>query len=398
MRPPENILRMHIGFSVTCVAAPAGSFPESSHQLFSTDISPAMLDISFIGNLIQNHRLSILYPVLVYQFCTFVHIGTLNATVCNPRSCVVIHRYAMMDGTQMMIRIFFADCLCHTFPILNGLLRQKIIFISQRPPYISISRKTGQYIFPVKLIILRFHLAESPSVIRMHHNQIRFYPHITQFLYTGINMLKMPYMKSGEIPLIPFALSHILHKIIFGQQRAVNRHSFIGIRNRFVQIIIIMFGKNTEAYLIKGTVFQCLQCLLLQFFILQFPHITSGPQRIVRCSVLISKMISIADPDRPVIFPCGFSYLKGSLICLSTETSEYTIRVGPRKRRHKPNFVNTISIIESIHRQRLLRMRKRTFDIIICKWIALRMAFTGNLLHIPLFQYTISNLYHNISS
>ena len=131
MRPPENSLIIHIGFSVSRICSPTECFPETSCHFFSTDISPAMLDISFICDLIQNYRFFVTDPPLIYHLGGLVKILSLNAAVSDPRSCIIIETLAIVNGTKMIVYIFFLDNSCVTLPVLSCLFREKIVLIGK---------------------------------------------------------------------------------------------------------------------------------------------------------------------------------------------------------------------------------------------------------------------------
>ena len=158
------------------------------------------------------------------------------------------------------------------------------------------------------------HLAESPSVIWMHHNDICLDPKVHQLLYTVINVLEMFYIKSLVIKIIACCTANIFQKILRCQYRAVHRSSFIWIADRLIQVVVIMFREYTETDLIKCTVCQCLQCLFLKLLALKFPHIACCSDGIIRFSIFICHMIGVGYTDRSVIALCCRCYMKCTCI------------------------------------------------------------------------------------
>ena len=265
VRPPQNIILIHISFPMSGISASAGSFPETSHHFLWRNITPAVLNIAFVCDLIQYNRFLKPLSPLINQLGRFVQILSLDTAVCDPRSAVIVERDTVVDGTQMIVRIFLTDDLCVTLPVFHCFFWEQIIFICQCPPDVSVCTETRNHVFPVQVILLFRHLGKSPAVIRMHHNQIRLDAKVTQRQDAFFNMLKMCRIESLKIPVITFGLSGIFQKVFFGQHTRIHRCSFIWIRARFPQVVIIMFREHAETNLVKRTVFQCFQRLCDQF-------------------------------------------------------------------------------------------------------------------------------------
>ena len=214
MRPPENTIRTEICFTVSRISSAAECLPESSCHFLTADISPAKLNVTLIADFIQNYRLMIFLAPLIYQLGGAVCLSSLDAAMGDPGQVVIIIRFAVMNGSEMMIRILLTDNASISFPVRKRFLMHQIIFISQGPPYISICGKTCQHILPVAVIILCFHHGESPSVIRMHNNQICLDSQIHKCLNTLFNMLEMGWIESGKVPVIAWSTAIIFREII----------------------------------------------------------------------------------------------------------------------------------------------------------------------------------------
>ena len=120
--PPENIVRVHIGFPMAGITAPAGRFPETAQHLLAADIAPAVLDVAFIGDFIHNDGLMVFFTPLIHQLRGFVNILPLNAAMSDPGPAVIVHPHAVMDGTQMAVRILFTQNRAVTLPVLRSLI------------------------------------------------------------------------------------------------------------------------------------------------------------------------------------------------------------------------------------------------------------------------------------
>ena len=214
MRPPENTIRTEICFTVSRISSAAECLPESSRHFLTADISPTKLNVTLIADFVQNYRLMIFLTPLIYQLGGAVCLSSLDTAMSDPGQVIIIIRFAVMNGSEMMIRILLTDNAGISFPVRKSLFIHQIILISQGPPYISVCGKTGQHIFPVTVIILCFHHGESPSVIRMHNNQICLDSQIHKCLNTLFNMLKMGWIESGKIPVIARSTAIIFREII----------------------------------------------------------------------------------------------------------------------------------------------------------------------------------------
>ena len=196
------------------ISSAAECLPESSCHFLTADISPAKLNVALIADFIQNYRLMIFLAPLIYQLRGTVCLSSLDAAMSDPGQVIIIIRFAVMNGSEMVIRILFADNAGISFPVRKSLLMHQIILISQGPPYISVCGKTCQHILPVAVIILCFHHGKAPSVIWVHNNQICLDSQIHKCLNTLFNMLEMGWIESGKVPVIARCTAIVFCEII----------------------------------------------------------------------------------------------------------------------------------------------------------------------------------------
>ena len=178
-----------------------------------------------------------------------------------------------------------------------------------------------------------------------------------------------------------------------------------------MKVVVIVLGKNTETDLIKRIFFQSFQRLLLQFFILQIPYITGSSNAVIRCSILICKIIGTCNTNRTMVVRRRRSYSKAScqhisdyiFFCFLPTISNSKLmfrnffpHVNIKrslnfkgilicKRRHKSYFINTISIIKTIYSFLLIFTTKSTFDPLVTKWISLLGTAYGHFKNAPFF-------------
>ena len=131
MRPPENAVRAEVSFTVSRISAAAECLPESSCHFLTADISPAKLNVTLIADFIQNYRLMIFLTPLIYQLGGTVGFGSLDAAVSYPWQVIVVVSFAVVDGSQVVIWIFFADDCGISFPVCESFLMHQIVLIGQ---------------------------------------------------------------------------------------------------------------------------------------------------------------------------------------------------------------------------------------------------------------------------
>ena len=109
MGPPENAVRTKVGFPVSRVSATAECLPKSSCHFLTADISPAKLNVALIADFVQNYRFMIFLAPLVYQLGGAVCLSSLDAAMGDPGQVIIIIRFAVMNGSEMMIWILLTD-------------------------------------------------------------------------------------------------------------------------------------------------------------------------------------------------------------------------------------------------------------------------------------------------
>lgn len=67
-----------------------------------------------------------------------------------------------------MVGFMLADNVREHLPVFQRLGGKKVVFILQRPPYVSVSGKTVYHVFPVEGVRFLVHHAEAPAVIGVH--------------------------------------------------------------------------------------------------------------------------------------------------------------------------------------------------------------------------------------
>ena len=230
------------------------SFPESPGHLLSADVAPVVLDISLIHDLVQHHRLLIALPPLLHPLTGQIRVDPLHRTMRDPRPCVVIHLLTVVNGTQMAVHILLTDDRRIPLPVRQWFLRHQVIFIGQRPPHIPVGRKSRDHILPVQIVLLFRHHGESPSVVRMHHDQIRLDPKLHQILDPSLQMGEVLRIEPPVIPVIARRASIISVEILRRQHRTVAGRTLIWIAVRLPQIVVIMFREDAKTDLVKSAV------------------------------------------------------------------------------------------------------------------------------------------------
>src|SRR5579875_3315975 len=94
--PPEDILRVQIGFAMTNVSAIGGSHPEAVNHFLGREVPPVWRDIALVAALIDDDRLAELFTP---EAC-LLHVQQprrLNACMRDPGPGVVIKHKAVVD-------------------------------------------------------------------------------------------------------------------------------------------------------------------------------------------------------------------------------------------------------------------------------------------------------------
>ena len=163
-----------------------------------------MLNVPFVTHLIHHHRLPKSLPQLAYRFRAFVEVNPLYTTVGNPWTLKIVEVHTVVNRPEMMIRVFFAQNSRIPLPVLQRLLRHQIILICQRPPDVAVCAEPGNDVVVIQGISLLTHTRKSPSVVRVHDDQVSLYPQSLQLFNAAVNMLEILRTKPCKIPVVPF--------------------------------------------------------------------------------------------------------------------------------------------------------------------------------------------------
>ena len=214
--PPQDVFGVHEGLAVACVAAAHGSFPEAAGELLPGDIAPAHIDIAFVSNLIPHDRLLVARAVIGGVFHVTVEILALQAAMRNPRTGVVVERYAVVDGTHVVVRIFFAEQVCVVLPVLKLLGAHEIVFVCKAPPHVAVGGEARDDVVPVKVVLLAVHGGESPAVVGVHNDDVGLDAALLQFYDAALHAAKMLGVKTCKIPVVAGKIDGI-REVFFGE-------------------------------------------------------------------------------------------------------------------------------------------------------------------------------------
>ena len=370
VRPPDHTVIIEECFTMAGITSAQGCFPESSDHLFAGDISPAVRQVAFIGDFIHDDRFVESRSEFVRQFTTFVKIDSLYGAVSDPWTAVIIHHAAVVNGARMLVQIFVYQNRSQCFPVLLTLRCQKVMFICQRPPDIAAGGVTVDKIFHIHGILFRCHAAESPSVIRMHDDQVCFDTAFAKFGNAVVQILEVCRIQTVIIEMIAFILSEIGHEVFFIQHGCVHRCAFIRENLRIIQIESIMLRENAETQFIEARFHQAVQCFFFSFFTSQMPHIRCRSDRIERCAILVAEMMCVSHSDRSVNVFIGRVGIERAGQCLIQKRTFDDKCVFAFKRRHKTQSVYTVSVIETINDRALVLACKDSFQRLLKKRIS----------------------------
>src|SRR4051794_18358578 len=109
-----------------------------------------MVNVPFITTFVEDYR----FAVQITPLFRSQQVGMLDALMGYPWLAMVIRGSAIMQGTQMLVKITFLYNFEKAIPVLHFFCRHKIIFISQRPPNISECRKPSHNIAKIEIVCL----------------------------------------------------------------------------------------------------------------------------------------------------------------------------------------------------------------------------------------------------
>ena len=116
--------------------------PEPACHLLAADIAPAERKISFICNLIEYARFSILRAPDFHILCGTVQIDSLQTAVHDPSPGMIVHGHTVVNGAQMAVRILTADGFCIGLPLGYRFPAEQVKFICHSPPDIVVCAET----------------------------------------------------------------------------------------------------------------------------------------------------------------------------------------------------------------------------------------------------------------
>ena len=210
-----------------------------------------MGQIALIGNLIENHRLVIPHAVFVGELCAFVDILALDAAVCDPRRSVIIERQAVVNGAQTAVGVVGAEQGGNAFPVGNGLFLQNIIFVRHAPPHVAVSRKPGDQVAHIALVVRRAHLGKAPAVIGVEHNDVGFNAHVHQLPDAVLHILEMYGIEPREVPVIAGVIRLKAHEIVARHPLRAARRALIRKCDRVLEVEIVMLREHAEPDLVE---------------------------------------------------------------------------------------------------------------------------------------------------
>ena len=112
--PPEDVLRVLVGFAVADVAAAERAEPEPLDHLARGEVAPALRDVALVPALVVNDRLAILGA----ETHAAVHVRGLEAGVRDPGLRVVVPLAAVVNAAQPLVRVFLLEDREEPVPVL----------------------------------------------------------------------------------------------------------------------------------------------------------------------------------------------------------------------------------------------------------------------------------------
>ena len=169
------------------------------------------------------------------------------------------------------------------------------------------------------------------------------------------------------------------------------------IGNRFVFVVYIMLGENTETDLVKDVIFQGFQCFSLDLLRLMRPRVAGGADRIVGGRILIGEMVCPAYANGAMIARRSGRYRKASGLLALCKIGGQAERILLLKRRLEPYAVFSDPIVKAAYRRRFALAFEFCGYLIIHKGVPVRRTLHSKLLDTPFF-YCFQIIYHEPSS
>src|SRR5206468_10238800 len=103
--PPQYYVVGQVGLAVTDVGAADRALPETPDHLFGGDVAPALVDVAFVGALVDHDGFAPFAAPFGRVLGGLVDVDALQARVRHPRAAVVEERTAVVVGEQVPVRV-----------------------------------------------------------------------------------------------------------------------------------------------------------------------------------------------------------------------------------------------------------------------------------------------------
>ena len=189
-----------------------------------------MAYVALISAFVDDDRLSVIFSP--FGDLREIHVLVLDANMRNPSLAMIIEDSAVVNRPQVLVWISPLYDLEESIPIGHRLRLHQIVLVGQRPPYVPISRQSGNYIAKITIISLCIHGGITPPVVGMEENQVCLDSKLKKIAYALLKMPKEFRVERSEIP-------------------SFREASFERMIDRFVAIEDVVFREDAETYFIE---------------------------------------------------------------------------------------------------------------------------------------------------
>ncbi len=294
---------------MAAVAAADNGFPAAAGEFFGGQVAPAVREIAFVSDFVPDHRFAVSFAQLRGGFGCLVVVTALAAAVGDPWFGVVVKSLAVVDGTQVVVRVVFHECVSHLFPVIDGQVRQQIVFIGHRPPHVAVSAVARGYVFEVTQVVFHGHFGKSPAVVGVEQNQVGFDAKLHQTFDRAVMDAEKFRVEAGEVPVVALGFSGVFHKIFPGQPACVHRGAFVWKCAWVVQTEIVVLWHHTEPQFVKIAFFKFGKCPFDNGSVLKVEGVAGGADRMVRGMVCVGQLEGMGYLHRAVVIS-GWRYGK----------------------------------------------------------------------------------------
>src|ERR1017187_550331 len=168
VRPPEDVVRVKVCFTVPTVGALPCGQPEAAGHSVGGDVTPARGDVALVLALVEHNGLG---PVGAPSG-GHLHARILHAGVSAPDAAVLILITAVVDGAEVIERIPLSNDACVAIPVRAGFTLHQVELVCQRPPDIAESAEARDDISEIAVVNLCGHGLIAPFVIRMKQDEV----------------------------------------------------------------------------------------------------------------------------------------------------------------------------------------------------------------------------------